>query len=208
MKFLTFFMSYVLKPIPFVFDALEPLMDAKTVELHHTKHQMGYVTNLNAAIQKHPELFEKSIPFLLQNLNEVPEDIRTAVRNNGGGTINHDLFWDIITPGGAKEPSSRLLDLIEKSFGSFESMKNTLLETANKHFASGWAYLYQTKEGTLAIKSMPGHDTPIMDGETPLIAIDVWEHAYYLKYQNVRADFTKNFFELLNWDRIEAQLEK
>ncbi|MDX9970594.1 MAG: superoxide dismutase [Candidatus Gracilibacteria bacterium] len=200
-------MAYTLKPIGYEFTALEPLMDAKTVELHHTKHHQAYVNNLNAACEKHPELFEKSILELIQNLNEVPEDIRTAVRNNGGGTLNHDLFWEIVTPGGATTPSEGLLAMINKDFGSFENMKNTLLDAANKHFASGWAFLYKSKDGTLKIKSMPGHDTPLMDGETPLITIDVWEHAYYLKYQNLRADFTKNFFSLLNWDKIEEKLK-
>lgn len=199
-------MSYTLKPIGYEFTALEPLMDAKTVELHHTKHHQAYVNNLNAAVEKHPNLIEKTIPELVQNLNEVPEDIRTAVRNNGGGTLNHDLLFEIVTPGGSKTPSASLLEMINKDFGSFEKMKETLLDTANKHFASGWAFLYKSKDGTLKIKSMPGHDTPLMDGEIPLITIDVWEHAYYLKYQNLRAEFTKNFFELLNWDLIEKKL--
>lgn len=196
-------MTYVLKPLTYSFDALEPLMDAKTVEIHHTKHHQGYVNNLNSAIEKHPELFEKSIEELLKNLKEIPEDIQTAVKNNAGGTINHDLFWEILTPGGSKTPSEKLSEMINRDFGSFEEMKNLLIETANKHFASGWAFLYQNKEKKLEIKSFPGHETPLMNGENPLLTIDVWEHAYYLKHQNLRAEFTKSVFEMINWDIVE-----
>lgn len=197
-------MSYSLTPLPYSFDALEPLMDSQTVELHHTKHHQGYVNNLNAAIESYPELFSKTIEELLANIENIPEDIRVSVRNNGGGTINHDLFWKILTPGENTTPSEKMLEMINRDFGSFENMKNLLIETANKHFASGWAFLYQNKEGKLEIKSLSGHDSPIIFGENPLVTIDVWEHAYYLKYKNLRAEFTKGVFELINWKIVES----
>jgi superoxide dismutase, Fe-Mn family len=199
-------MPHSLTKIPYSFDALEPLMDAQTVEIHHTKHHLAYVNNLNTALEKYPEFQSKTLKELLENLNEIPEEIRTAVRNNAGGTINHDLFWEILTPGGAKTPSEKLQEIITKDFASFENMKNQLIESANKHFASGWAFLYQDKEGKLQIKSFPGHDTPLIYGENPLITIDVWEHAYYLKHQNLRADFTKTVFEMINWNIVEQKL--
>jgi Fe-Mn family superoxide dismutase len=200
-------MSYTLKEITYSFDALEPQMDKETVLLHHTKHQQSYVNNLNQAIEKFPELFSKSVKELLENLNEVPEEIRTTVRNNGGGVINHELFWEMLTPNGKKSPSEKMLKKIEEDFGSFENLKTLLLETANKHFASGWAFLYQDLNGKLKINSFSGHDTPLLNKENPLIAIDVWEHSYYLKYQNLRPEYTKAVFDLLNWEIIEEKLK-
>jgi Fe-Mn family superoxide dismutase len=195
-----------LMKLPYEYDALEPYMDAKTVEIHYTKHHAGYVNKLNASLEKHPELFEKSLDELLKDLNSVPEDIRTSVKNNGGGAANHDLYWSIMKPGGSKEPTGELADAMEE-FGGFESFKEKFGSAAKGHFASGWAWL-ALSEGKPEVFSTPGHESPVSMNKAPLLVIDVWEHAYYLKYQNRRADFVDNFFSLVNWDAVLENYKK
>jgi Fe-Mn family superoxide dismutase len=206
-------MSFQLKPLPYAYDALEPYMDAKTVEIHHDKHHAAYVANLNKALEKHPELSGKSIEELISDLAAVPEDIRTAVRNNGGGTLNHDLYWDLMTPKGGGTPKGRLLDALKKKFGSFEAFQEKFSATAVAQFGSGWGWLCVNSKGELCdCCSTPGHDSPLMKGVvkcpgTPILVVDVWEHAYYLKFQNRRADFVKTWWSLVNWARVEELYE-
>ncbi|MBD3330733.1 superoxide dismutase [Candidatus Peregrinibacteria bacterium] len=196
-------MNHKLPPLNYEFNALEPYMDAKTVEIHYSAHHQGYVNKLNAALEGHPELQEKSLKDLLKSLNDIPEDIRTAVRNNGGGTFNHNLYWKIMTPGGAKAPKNKLNEAINSSFNNFDRFKKDFTELAGAHFASGWAWLYMNSEKNLKISSTPNHDSPLMEGHTPLLVLDVWEHAYYLKYQNRRPEFIENWWNLINWDEVE-----
>ena len=200
-------MTYQLKPLPYAFNALEPHMDARTVEIHHDKHHAAYVANLNKALEKYPALAAKSVEELVGNLAAVPEDIRTAVRNNGGGTLNHDLYWDLLSGKGGGAPAGDLAKAIDKTFGSFESFRETFAKTAVGQFASGWGWLYVKDDGGLAICSTPGHDTPLMKGivantGTPILVVDVWEHAYYLKFQNRRADFLISWWNLVNWGKV------
>ncbi len=200
-------MTYQLKPLPYASNALEPHMDARTVEIHHDKHHAAYVANLNKALEKYPALASKSIEELVANLAAVPEDIRTAVRNNGGGTLNHDLYWDLLSGQGWGVPSGELAKAIDKTFGSFESFRETFAKTAVGQFASGWGWLYVKDGGGLAICSTPGHDTPLMKGVVantgkPILVVDVWEHAYYLKFQNRRADFLISWWNLVNWNKV------
>lgn len=202
-------MAYSLKPLPYACDALEPHMDAKTVEIHHDKHHAAYVTNLNKALEKYPELQSKTIEQLITNLDAVPEDIRTAVRNNGGGTLNHDLYWDLLSAKGGGKPSGALADAIAKKFGSFESFQEKFSATAVAQFGSGWGWLCVGDNGQLCgCCSTPGHDSPLMRGVVkcpgkPILVVDVWEHAYYLKFQNRRADFIKTWWSLVNWKKVE-----
>jgi len=190
-------MAFVLPPLPYGFDALEPHIDAKTMEIHHDKHHATYVTNANAAIEKHPELGTKSVEDLLWGINEVPEDIRTAIRNNAGGHSNHSIFWTIMGPGGGGNPTGRIADGIKSTFTSYDVFK--------EQFGSGWAWLVVDKNGKMSIKSYPNQDSPYMEGLTPILGVDVWEHAYYLKYQNKRADYVAAWFNTLNWDAINAR---
>lgn len=192
-------MKYTLPKLGYAYDALEPAIDARTMEIHHTKHHNAYVNNLNAALEKHPE-FNLPLNEMLLDLNKVPEDIRTAVRNNGGGHYNHTLFWEILTPGGAKEPNGELLEAINKAFGSYENFKNLFASAAATRFGSGWAWLLKTDKG-LVITSTPNQDTPLSEGK-PILALDVWEHAYYLKYQNRRPEYIDAFFSVINWDKV------
>ncbi|HHT39815.1 MAG TPA: superoxide dismutase [Acholeplasmataceae bacterium] len=190
---------YKLPKMPYAYNALEPAIDAKTMEIHHTKHHNAYVNNLNQALQKHPNL-KVSLNEMLTDLTTVPEDIRTAVRNNGGGHYNHSLFWEILTPGGAKEPKGELLKAIEDSFGSYQEFKTQFETAAKTRFGSGWAWLLQTKDG-LKVTSTANQDTPLNEGK-PILALDVWEHAYYLNYQNRRPDYVEAFFSVINWDVV------
>ena len=192
-------MKYTLPKLGYAYDALEPAIDARTMEIHHTKHHNGYVNNLNAALEKHPE-FNLPLNEMLLDLNKVPEDIRTAVRNNGGGHYNHTLFWEILTPGGANKPSGKLLEAINKAFGSYENFKKLFASAAATRFGSGWAWLLKTDKG-LVITSTPNQDTPLSEGK-PILALDVWEHAYYLKYQNRRPEYIDAFFSVINWDKV------
>lgn len=194
-------MAFELPPLPYAYDALEPHIDSRTMHLHHDKHHAGYTNNLNAALEKHPELQNKSIEALLGDLNSIPEDIRTTVRNNGGGYANHSLFWNIMSPDGGGEPSGELANAINSAFGSFEAFKEKFSTAAKTQFGSGWAWL-TVKDGRLGVESTPNQDTPLMGGVTPILGIDVWEHAYYLNYQNRRADYIDAWWNVVNWDAV------
>lgn len=198
-------MAYTLPDLPYGYDALEPYIDVETMHLHHDKHHNTYVTNLNAAIEKYPELAEQSVEELVTNLNEVPEDIRTAVRNNGGGHANHSFFWKIMAPNAGGKPTGAIKDAIDEAFGSFEKMKEEFKTAATGRFGSGWAWLV-LNNGKLEITSTPNQDTPLTDGKTPIIGLDVWEHAYYLKYKNVRPDYIAAFWDVVNWDQANENL--
>lgn len=198
-------MAYTLPDLPYDYDALEPYIDVETMHLHHDKHHNTYVTNLNAAIEKYPELGEQSVEELVTNLNEIPEDIRTAVRNNGGGHANHSFFWKIMAPNAGGEPTGAIKDAIDHAFGSFEEMKEEFKTAATGRFGSGWAWLV-LNNGKLEITSTANQDNPLTDGKTPIIGLDVWEHAYYLKYKNVRPDYIAAFWDVLNWDQANENL--
>ena len=198
-------MAYTLPDLPYGYDALEPYIDVETMHLHHDKHHNTYVTNLNAAIEKYPELGEQSIEELVTNLNEVPEDIRTAVRNNGGGHANHSFFWKIMAPNAGGEPTGAIKEAIDQAFGSFEKMKEEFKTAATGRFGSGWAWLV-LNNGKLEITSTANQDSPLTDGKTPIIGLDVWEHAYYLKYKNVRPAYIAAFWDVVNWDQANENL--
>lgn len=198
-------MAYTLPDLPYDYDALEPYIDVETMHLHHDKHHNTYVTNLNAAIEKYPELAEQSVEDLVANLNEIPEDIRTAVRNNGGGHANHSFFWKIMAPKAGGEPTGAIKDAIDEAFGSFEKMKEEFKTAATGRFGSGWAWLVMNN-GKLEITSTANQDSPLTDGKTPIIGLDVWEHAYYLKYKNVRPDYIAAFWDVINWDQANKNL--
>jgi superoxide dismutase, Fe-Mn family len=194
-------MAFQLNPLPYAYDALEPFIDTQTMQIHHDKHHAAYVTNLNAALEKHPELAGNSLEDLLANLNAVPEDIRTSVRNHGGGTWNHDLFWQIMGPKAGGEPTGELGKAFDAAFGSFTNFKVEFEKAAMGRFGSGWAWL--VKKGTgLAIVSTANQDNPLTDGLTPVLALDVWEHAYYLKYQNRRAEYVGSWWNVINWSEV------
>ncbi len=188
-------------PLPYAFDALEPHIDARTMEIHHDKHHAAYVTNLNKAVAESPELSKKPIEELLANLNGVPEKIRMAVRNQGGGHYNHTLFWQMMKKGGGGEPKGELAKALEKSFGSYSGFKEKLSEAATKVFGSGWAWLV-VEGNQLKIESSANQDTPLSQGKQALLGVDVWEHAYYLKYQNRRPDYLAAWFNVINWDFV------
>ncbi|MFZ0211934.1 MAG: superoxide dismutase [Candidatus Acidiferrales bacterium] len=192
---------YQLPPLPYSFDALEPYIDAKTMEIHHDKHHGAYVTNLNKALEGHAELAKLSVEELISKIDSVPENIRTAVRNNGGGHANHSLFWKIMKKGGGGEPKGEVADAIKAAFGSFSDFKTKLNDAAMKRFGSGWSWL-MIKGGKLSIESTPNQDNPLMSGANPVMGVDVWEHAYYLKYQNKRADYLEAWWNTLNWEQI------
>ena len=200
-------MAFVLPDLPYAFDALEPIIDAKTMEIHHGRHHAAYVANLNKAVENYPEWAEKSIEDVIIHLNEVPEAIRTAVRNNGGGHYNHSLFWKMMVPVGQTKPSASLLAKIDESFGSFDEFKRQFAAAATSRFGSGWAWLV-ADGGKLDVLSTANQDCPLEDGKKPILCLAVWEHAYYLKYQNRRADYAENFFQVVNWDFVEELLGK
>jgi len=197
-------MAFELPKLPFAVDALEPYIDAQTMTIHHDKHHQAYVTNLNAAIEKHPELAGKSLEDLLMDLNSVPEDIRTAVRNNGGGTWNHNMFWEIMGPNAGGAPKGELARAVDAAFGSFDAFKAELEKAGMGRFGSGWAWLVKKGNG-LAIVSTANQDNPMSEGMTPVMGVDVWEHAYYLKYQNRRAEYLTNWWNVVNWDAVAAR---
>lgn len=197
-------MAFELKPLPYPSDALEPHIDARTMEIHHGKHHATYVTNLNNALKDHPEISSKSLEEILSHLDTVPEAIRTAVRNNGGGHWNHDLFWRLITPEGADAPKAELAKALDAAFGNVDEFKVKFKTAALGRFGSGWAWLVANKDGSLAITSTPNQDNPLMEGKYAIIGLDVWEHAYYLNYQNRRADYVDAFWNVLNWDVVAA----
>ncbi|MCS6993299.1 MAG: superoxide dismutase [Anaerolineales bacterium] len=200
-------MAFTLPPLPYAYEALEPFIDAQTMNIHHTKHHQAYITNLNAALEKHPELGSWSLDDLLIRLNEVPEDIRTAVRNHGGGHWNHDMFWQIMAPNAGGEPGGALAKAIEADFGSFASFKAEFEKAAMGRFGSGWAWLVERGD-KLAVVSTANQDNPLTDGLKPLLGIDVWEHAYYLKYQNRRAEYVSAWWNVVNWEAVAARFGK
>lgn len=195
-------MAFTLPDLPYAFDALEPSIDARTMEIHHGKHHAAYTNNLNAAIAKHPELSSKSAEELVASLDSLPDDIRTAVRNNGGGFLNHNLFWTIMSPSGGGVPRGELADAINATFGGFDAFKEQFSAAAGTRFGSGWAWLVVDKSGKLALYSLPNQDSPLMQGDKPVLGVDVWEHAYYLNYQNRRPDYLKAFFDVIDWDAV------
>lgn len=194
-------MAFQLPDLPYGFDALEPHVDAKTMEIHHGKHHAGYTAKLNAALENHSELAEKSIEELLMDLDAVPEDIRTAVRNNGGGFYNHCMFWEIMSPDGGGEPDGELAEAINSAFGGFDAFKEKFSAAAGTRFGSGWAWLVMNN-GELEIMSTANQDCPISEGKTPLMGLDVWEHAYYLNYQNRRPDYVGAWWNVVNWAKV------
>ena len=194
-------MAFELPPLPYPYDALEPYIDARTMEIHHTGHHGAYVRNVNAALEKHPELQNRNIEDLLRNINQIPEDIRTAVRNNGGGHANHSIFWTIMGPNAGGEPSGELAQAINQTFGSFATFKEQFSAAAAGVFGSGWAWLV-LNNGRLEIVTRPNQDSPYMDGLYPVMGLDVWEHAYYLKYQNRRPEYIANWWNVVNWDAV------
>jgi superoxide dismutase, Fe-Mn family len=195
-------MAFTLPPLPYDYNALEPHIDEQTMRIHHDKHHAAYVNNLNAALEQQPDLQSKPIEELLANINQVPEGIRTAVRNNGGGHYNHTMFWEIMAPGGAKAPSGELAQAISSAFGGFDQFKEQVQKAGAARFGSGWAWLTADREGTLAIESTANQDCPLMDGRFPVLGVDVWEHAYYLKYQNRRPDYLAAWWNTVNWDAV------
>ena len=194
-------MAYELPKLPYAYDALEPHIDARTMEIHHTKHHQAYVNNLNAAVEKAPELASKSLDDLMRGINSVPEAVRTAVRNNGGGHWNHSLFWQLMGPGKGGEPAGKLADAIKSAFGDFNKFKEQFAAAGVGRFGSGWAWLVNDG-GKLSITSTPNQDNPLMDGKRGILGLDVWEHAYYLKYQNRRPDYITAWWNVVNWDAV------
>lgn len=193
-------MAIILPDLPYAYDALEPYIDEETMHLHHDKHHQTYVNNVNAALEKHPEIGE-DLEKLLADVESIPADIRQAVINNGGGHLNHVLFWELMTAE-KTEPSAELAVAIDATFGSFEDFKTAFTTAATTRFGSGWAWLVVNQEGGLEVVSTPNQDTPISDGKTPILGLDVWEHAYYVKYRNVRPDYIKAFFSVINWNKV------
>jgi superoxide dismutase, Fe-Mn family len=200
-------MAHELPPLPYGFDALEPYIDAQTMEIHHDRHHGTYVNNLNAALDKHPELADRSVEDLLRDLNGVPEDIRTAVRNNGGGHVNHTMFWEIMGPNAGGEPQGAIADVINGQFGGFDSFKQQFAQAGTTRFGSGWAWLVSAG-GELKILSTANQDSPLLEGQVPVLGLDVWEHAYYLKYQNKRPDYIAAWWNVVNWNAVNERLNQ
>ncbi len=201
-------MAYEVPALPYAFDALEPHIDARTMEIHHDRHHATYVTNLNAAIEGQDDLAAMAIEDLIANLGAVPESIRTAVRNGGGGHANHSLFWTVLGGSGHDHPHGALADAIDSAFGSFDAFKDEFAQAATTRFGSGWAWLVKTGSGDLAVMSTPNQDSPLMDGSgTPILGLDVWEHAYYLNYQNKRPDYIAAWWNVVNWDEVARRYE-
>ena len=199
-------MAYELPELPYAYDALEPHIDKETMNIHHTKHHNTYITNVNAALEGHADLASKSVEDLISDLNAVPEDIRTAVRNNGGAHANHSLFWQLLTPNGTGAPSGALAEAIDSKFGSFDEFKTKFENAGKTRFGSGWAWL-TVSNGELEVTSTANQDSPLMDGKTPILGVDVWEHAYYMKYQNKRPDYLAAFWNVVNWDEVSKRYE-
>ncbi|MEE9132771.1 MAG: superoxide dismutase [Gemmatimonadota bacterium] len=195
-------MAHELPPLPYDYNALEPYIDEQTMRIHHDKHHAGYVSKLNAALEQHPALSDWSTEQLLAQLNEVPEDIRTAVRNNGGGHANHTLFWSIMSPNGGGDPTGNLAEALSAKFGDFASLKEQLSNAAATRFGSGWGWLSVDSNGELVVESTPNQDNPLTQGRTPILGVDVWEHAYYLKYQNRRPEYIEAWWNTVNWGAV------
>jgi Fe-Mn family superoxide dismutase len=200
-------MAFTLPALPYGYDALEPHIDARTMEIHHTKHHQAYVNNLNAAIEKAPELQSKSLDELMRDVNSAPESVRTAVRNNGGGHWNHSMFWEIMAPGAGGEPTGALANAIKSAFGDFTKFKEQFTAAATGRFGSGWAWLINSG-GKLSITSTPNQDNPLMEAKTAILGLDVWEHAYYLKYQNKRPDYIAAWWNVVNWNAVAKRFGK
>jgi len=198
-------MPHELPPLPYAPNALEAAIDEQTMLIHHDKHHAAYVNNLNAALEKHPDLQNKSAEELIKSLDKIPEDIRAAVRNNGGGHVNHSMFWQIMGPNGGGEPKGKIGDAIKESFGSFEDFKKQFSEAGVKRFGSGWVWLVKDGGGKLTIVSTPNQDNPLTDGHTPILGNDVWEHAYYLRYQNLRPKYLEAWWSVVNWDEVNKR---
>ena len=196
--------EYTLPPLPYAYDALEPHIDTETMQIHHDKHHAAYVNNLNNALKEHPDLQAKSPEQLIKDIDAVPDGIRAAVRNNGGGHVNHTMFWELMTPGGSHEPSGDLSVAIQTAFGNLDSLKAAINDAGAKRFGSGWAWLVSDAGGNLSVMSTPNQDSPLMEGKTPLLGVDVWEHSYYLKYQNKRPDYLAAWWNTVNWDKVAA----
>jgi superoxide dismutase, Fe-Mn family len=199
--------SFTLPPLPYDYNALEPYIDAQTMQLHHDKHHAAYVTNLNAALEKHPELKTKTLEDLVKALNQIPEDIRPVVRNNGGGHANHTLFWDSMSPKGGGKPTGQLAAAIDNTFGSFDKFKQAFETAGTKRFGSGWVWLVKTPQGQLEITTTPNQDSPLTEGALPILGNDLWEHAYYLKYQNRRPEYLKAWWNVVNWPKADQRFE-
>ena len=199
-------MAHEVPPLPYDYNALEPHIDEQTMRIHHDKHHAAYVTNLNAALEKHPDLQQKSIDDLLKSINSVPEEIRTAVRNNGGGHANHTMFWEIMGPGKGGAPGGALGEAITSTFGDFETFKKQVNDAGAKRFGSGWAWLVDAG-GKLVVESTANQDSPLMEGKKPILGVDVWEHAYYLKYQNRRPDYLAAWWNVVNWDAVAKRFK-
>jgi Fe-Mn family superoxide dismutase len=200
-------MAYELPPLPYDYNALEPYIDEQTMRIHHDKHHGAYVTNVNNALANYPDLAALPVEQLIQNLSRVPEDIRTTVRNNGGGHANHSFFWPIMAPNAGGQPSGALAEAINQTFGSFDAFKDQFSKAAAGRFGSGWAWLTLDGSGALRIESTPNQDSPLMDGRTPILGLDVWEHAYYLKYQNRRPEYIAAWWNVVNWPQVGKRYE-
>jgi Fe-Mn family superoxide dismutase len=201
-------MAFELEPLPYAYNALEPYIDEETMHLHHDKHAQAYVNNLNAAIQNAPEFGSIDIEDLMRRINDVPENIRIAVRNNGGGHANHSMFWKIMTPNGGGNPTGPIAEAINQAFGSFDAFKAALNDAGLKRFGSGWTWLVADQNGKLSVISTANQDSPLMDGFYPIMGNDVWEHAYYLKYKNMRGDYLNAWWNVVNWDEINRRYQK
>lgn len=195
-------MTHTLPKLNYSYDALEPEIDALTMEIHHTKHHQAYINNLNAALEKHPDFQKVDLVDIVKGLDQLPDDIKMAVRNNGGGHLNHTLFWETLAPATGQMPTGELKDAIDRDFGSFDNLKTELDNAAKTRFGSGWAWLVVNVDGTLEVLSTPNQDNPYSLGKTPILGIDVWEHAYYLNYQNRRPDYIASWFKVINWDQV------
>ncbi len=200
-------MTYKLPDLPYAHDALEPHIDEETMKLHHGKHHNAYVNNANDALEVHPELKEYSVEELLQRLDEVPEDVRTKLRNNAGGHANHSLFWTVLSPNGGGEPVGAVADAIKDTFGDLDSLKSEILAAGSGQFGSGWAWLV-VENGELKVTNTPNQDSPLSNGQTPIFGVDVWEHAYYLNYQNVRGDYINAIWNIINWEEVNRRYEE
>jgi superoxide dismutase, Fe-Mn family len=195
-------MAFELPNLPYAFDALEPHIDATTMQIHHDKHHAAYVANANAALEKHPEFGKKTVEELLWAINDVPEDIRNVIRNNAGGHANHSIFWTIMGPGGGGNPNGRIADALKNTFGGYDQFKEQLQKAGMGRFGSGWAWLVADRQGKLSVRDYPNQDSPYMDELTPILGVDVWEHAYYLKYQNRRPDYIDAWWNVVNWPKV------
>ena len=200
-------MAFELPALPYPFDALEPHIDAQTMQIHHDRHHATYVNNLNGALEKAPDWANRSIEDILRSLNQVPEDIRTVVRNNGGGHANHSLFWAIMGPGGGGEPTGAIGEAINSTFGGYPALKEQLTKAAVGQFGSGWGWLVKDGSGKLQVVARPNQDSPLMEGLVPVLGVDVWEHAYYLKYQNKRPDYVAAWFNTINWESVNKRFQ-